>query len=70
MQEMYLITGFLGAGKTTFLNRAIKLFPGKRVALIVNEFGKQGVDGALLSEKGYEVTEISNGCLSRGRGQL
>jgi G3E family GTPase len=61
VQELYLITGFLGAGKTTFINAAAKAFPGKRIAVIVNEFGKQGVDGGLLSGKGFGVTEISNG---------
>jgi G3E family GTPase len=61
MKELYLITGFLGAGKTTFVNMAVRAFAGRRIAVIVNEFGKQGVDGGLLSGKGYEVTEISNG---------
>jgi G3E family GTPase len=63
LQELYLITGFLGAGKTTFLNMAAKTFRECRIALIVNEFGKQGIDGDLLSGKGYEVTEISNGSI-------
>jgi len=63
MQEIYIITGFLGAGKTTFLNMAVTTFRDRRVALIVNEFGKQGIDGDLLSGKGYEVTEISNGSI-------
>ena len=63
MKVLYLITGFLGAGKTTFMNMAIKTFAGKRIAVIVNEFGKQGVDGGLLSGKGYDVTEISNGSI-------
>ena len=63
MNVLYLITGFLGSGKTTFVNMAVKTFAGKRIAIIVNEFGKQGVDGGLLSGKGYEVTEISNGSI-------
>ena len=63
MNTLYLITGFLGSGKTTFVNLAVKTFAGKRIAVIVNEFGKQGVDGGLLSGKGYEVIEISNGSI-------
>jgi G3E family GTPase len=63
MQELYVITGFLGAGKTTFLNMAAKSFHDRRIAIIVNEFGKQGIDHDLLSGKGYEVTEISNGSI-------
>ncbi|MCL2884837.1 MAG: GTP-binding protein [Oscillospiraceae bacterium] len=62
-KQLYLITGFLGAGKTTFLHQAIGMFPTKRVAILVNEFGKQGVDGGLLAAQGYEVTEINNGSI-------
>lgn len=61
--ELYLITGFLGAGKTTFLRNFIRLFAGKRVYLIINEFGKAGVDGALLQELGAVMAEISNGSI-------
>ena len=45
MTKLYLITGFLGAGKTTFLHQFVRLFPDRRTAIVVNEFGKQGVDG-------------------------
>ncbi len=62
-KELFLITGFLGAGKTTFLNNCFTMFSDKRVAVIVNEFGKQGIDGGILSDKGYEVSEISNGSI-------
>jgi G3E family GTPase len=58
-----MVTGFLGAGKTTFLNNAARAFQNQRIALIVNEYGKQGVDGALLADKGYQVTEITNGSI-------
>lgn len=61
MSELYLITGFLGAGKTTFLKNFIRLFSGLRMQLIVNEFGKEGVDGALLSSLGAFLREISGG---------
>lgn len=61
MSALYLITGFLGAGKTTFLKNFIRLFSGQRIQLIVNEFGKEGVDGALLSDLGAYLREISGG---------
>lgn len=48
--ELYLITGFLGAGKTTFLREFVRQFAGKRLRLIINEFGKTGVDGTLLQD--------------------
>ncbi|MDD6237193.1 MAG: GTP-binding protein [Clostridiales bacterium] len=61
MSKLYLITGFLGAGKTTFLKNFIRLFAGQRIQLIVNEFGQEGVDGALLSDLGAYLEEISGG---------
>ena len=61
MSKLYLITGFLGAGKTTFLKNFITLFAGRRILLIVNEFGQEGVDGILLSELGAFLKEISGG---------
>ena len=48
MGKLYLITGFLGAGKTTFLKNFIRLFAGQKIQLIINEFGQEGVDGVLL----------------------
>lgn len=61
MSKLYLITGFLGAGKTTFLKNFINLFRGKKIRLIVNEFGQEGVDGALLAEVSAHLDEISGG---------
>ena len=61
MSKLYLTTGFLGTGKTTFLKNFIRLFPGQKIQLIVNEFGKEGVDGVLLSELGAFLREISGG---------
>ncbi|MGI5958823.1 MAG: CobW family GTP-binding protein [Massiliimalia sp.] len=63
MKKLYLITGFLGAGKTTFVNQTMGMFPNQKIAVIVNEFGKQGIDGGLIAQKGYEVSEISNGSI-------
>lgn len=61
MSSLYLITGFLGSGKTTFLRRFIRLFAGRKIQLIVNEFGKEGVDGTLLAGLGAYLQEISGG---------
>lgn len=61
MSRLYLITGFLGAGKTTFLKNFIRMFPCQRIQLIVNEFGREGVDGALLADLGAYLREISGG---------
>lgn len=59
--DLYLITGFLGAGKSTFLKRFINLFEGKKIQLIINEFGAEDVDGVLLSDLGIELEEITGG---------
>lgn len=61
MSKLYLVTGFLGAGKTTFLKNFIRLFAGQKIQLIVNEFGQEGVDGVLLSDLGAYLNEISGG---------
>ena len=61
MSRLYLITGFLGAGKTTFLKNFIRLFAGEKIQLIVNEFGQEGVDGVLLADLGAYLQEISGG---------
>lgn len=63
MTKLYLVTGFLGAGKSTFIRAFTQAFPEKRIALIINEFGKTGVDGALLRETALEMTEIDNGSI-------
>lgn len=61
MSRLYLITGFLGAGKTTFLRNFIRLFRSQKVRLIINEFGKEGIDGTLLSDLNAVLQEISGG---------
>lgn len=63
MTRLYLITGFLGAGKTTFLHSFVRLFPDQKIALVINEFGKNGVDGALLRDLEIALTEIDNGSI-------
>jgi G3E family GTPase len=57
-----LLTGFLGSGKTTVLNDALAGMAGRRVAVVVNEWGKQGVDGSLLLDPaGFGITELAGG---------
>src|SRR5215470_12212573 len=64
-----IITGFLGAGKTTLLRHLLETARGKRLAIVVNEFGSVGVDGETLKSCGIEscseenIVELSNGCL-------
>ena len=62
--DVYLITGFLGSGKTTFLNRMIHQFPGdKKLTLLVNEFGEIGVDGTLVEGDDIDIMEINRGSI-------
>jgi G3E family GTPase len=59
-----ILTGFLGAGKTTLLNRILRERHGERIAVIENEFGKEGVDNDLLVSSGQEqIVEMNNGCI-------
>ncbi len=64
MTRVYLITGFLGSGKTTFLNRIIDRFPkDKRLMILMNEFGEIGIDGTLIESDDLEIMEISKGSI-------
>jgi G3E family GTPase len=59
-----VVTGFLGAGKTTFLNHVLRNQVGRKLAVIVNEFGEVSVDGQLVVDNGDEqIVEFNNGCL-------
>ena len=64
-----VVTGFLGAGKTTLIRHLLETANGKRLALIINEFGDIGVDGEVLKACGAEncgeedIVELANGCL-------
>ena len=58
-----VLTGFLGAGKTTLLNRILTTEHGRRVAVIVNEFGEVGIDHHLLISSDQEVVQMNNGCI-------
>jgi G3E family GTPase len=58
-----VVSGFLGSGKTTLIRRLLQVCRQERVVLIENEFGEIGIDGELVERDGFEVLEISNGCI-------
>ncbi|MEO1205239.1 MAG: GTP-binding protein [Pseudomonadota bacterium] len=58
-----LLTGYLGAGKTTLLNRILTENHGKKYAVIVNEFGEEGIDNELVIDADEEIFEMNNGCI-------
>jgi G3E family GTPase len=58
-----VLTGYLGAGKTTLLNRILSEQHGKRIAVVINEFGELGVDNDLVIDADEEVFEMNNGCI-------
>src|SRR6187455_1877612 len=61
--SVIIITGFLGAGKTTLVNRILTADHGRKIAVIVNEFGEVGIDHHLLISSEQEIVEMSNGCI-------
>ena len=64
MTKVDIISGFLGAGKTTFIKELIsKVYSGEKMALIENEFGEIGVDSRFMQDAGIEVTEMNSGCI-------
>ena len=64
MTKIDIISGFLGAGKTTFIKKLIEeVFQGQKIVLIENEFGEIGIDGGFLKDAGIEITEMNSGCI-------
>lgn len=64
MTKVDIISGFLGAGKTTFIKKLIdQVFTGEKLVLIENEFGEIGIDGGFLKDAGIEITEMNSGCI-------
>src|SRR5438874_9585448 len=61
--SVIILTGFLGSGKTTLLNRILTAEHGRRVAVIINEFGEIGIDHHLLLSPNQEVVQMNNGCV-------
>jgi len=64
MTKVDIISGFLGAGKTTFIKKLIDtVYTGEKLVLIENEFGEIGIDGGFLKDAGIEITEMNSGCI-------
>lgn len=64
MTKIDIISGFLGAGKTTLIKKLLEeAFPGEKLVLIENEFGEIGIDGGFLKDAGVQVTEMNSGCI-------
>ena len=64
MTKIDIISGFLGAGKTTFIKKLLKeAIAGEKVVLIENEFGEIGIDGGFLKDSGIEIREMNSGCI-------
>lgn len=64
MVKIDIISGFLGAGKTTLINRLIhEAYSGEKLVLIENEFGEIGIDGGFLQDAGVQIAEINSGCI-------
>ena len=64
MTKIDIVSGFLGAGKTTLIKKLLKeAFSGEQIVLIENEFGEIGIDGGFLQEAGVEIREMNSGCI-------
>ena len=64
MTKIDIISGFLGAGKTTFIKKMLdEVFQGEKLVLIENEFGEVGIDGGFLKDAGIEISEMNSGCI-------
>ncbi len=64
MTKIDIISGFLGAGKTTFIKKMLEeVFKDEKVVLVENEYGEVGIDGGFLKDAGIEIREINSGCI-------
>ena len=64
MTKIDIISGFLGAGKTTLIKKLVgEVFAGQKIVLIENEFGEIGIDGGFLKDAGINITEMNSGCI-------
>ena len=64
MTKVTIISGFLGAGKTTFIKKLLEeVYKGQKVVLIENEFGEIGIDGGFLKDAGVQINEMNSGCI-------
>ena len=66
MTKIDIISGFLGAGKTTFIKKMLEeVFSGEKVVLVENEYGEVGIDGGFLKDAGFEIKESNSGCICK-----
>ena len=64
MAKVNIISGFLGAGKTTLIKKLLDgAFEGEKVVLLENEYGEVGIDGGFMKDKGIQITELNSGCI-------
>ena len=64
MTKIDIVSGFLGAGKTTLIKKLLaEAFPGEKLVLIENEFGETSIDGGFLKDSGVQISEMSSGCI-------
>jgi len=64
MTKIDIISGFLGAGKTTLIKKLLaEAYQGEKLVLIENEFGEISIDGGFLKESGVQISEMSSGCI-------
>ncbi|MBQ8972260.1 MAG: GTP-binding protein, partial [Clostridia bacterium] len=64
MTKVNIISGFLGAGKTTLIKKLLDgAFPNEKVVLLENEYGEVGIDGGFMKDSGIQITELNSGCI-------
>ena len=64
MTKINIISGFLGAGKTTLIKKLLgSAFEGEKVVLLENEYGEVGIDGGFMKDSGIQITELNSGCI-------
>lgn len=63
MVKIHIISGFLGAGKTSFIKKFLCLLDGEKTAILENEFGEVAIDGDIIEKEGYDVIELPSGCI-------
>ena len=67
MAKIDIISGFLGAGKTTLIKKLLEeAYQGEKIVLIENEFGEISIDGGFLQGTGVQISEMSSGCMKHG----
>ena len=63
MTKVHVVSGFLGAGKTTFIKKLLMALKDEKIVILENEFGEVGIDGDLIKGSGYDVIELEQGCI-------